>query len=145
MKNSILVILVLSLIVVLGCEKKTETAEDSETSKDKTVVQTQEAVGKSEILDVKEEEPAREIFITIKEGKFEPDAFEIRRGEKVKFRIKSLDVQHTFTVDTLGIKEMINPGEEIIVETTLDTGAPFIHFHCDIHGGFFEKGTMTIK
>ena len=145
MKNSILVILVLSLIVVLGCEKKTETAEDRETSKDKTVVQTQEAVGKSEIQDVKEEEPVQEVFIIIKEGQFEPKAFELKEDVKVRFRIKSLDVEHSFVIPTLKINETINPGEEIIVEIVPDSGEPFIHFHCDIHGSFVENGTITIK
>jgi len=145
MRNSILLILAVSFIVFVGCENKSETAEDKEAPKDDVIVQTQEPVEKPDAQDVKEEESVQEIFITIKEGKFEPDMIVIKKGEKVRFKVKSLDVQHTFTCASLGIKETINPGEEIVVETIPSTTSKFITFGCDIHGYFIEKGTMTIN
>ncbi|MFC1892338.1 cupredoxin domain-containing protein, partial [Thermodesulfobacteriota bacterium] len=144
MNKFILVLLAVSMIVILGCGKDTETVEDKEASKDEVIVQTQETVGKSEVPDIKEKGTVQEIFITIKEGKFEPDAFEVINGEKVRFRVKSLDVQHTFTVAALEIKEMVNPGEEIIVEAIPNGFGPVV-FRCDIHGYIVENGEMFIK
>jgi len=145
MKNSIVVILIFSLIVIFGCKDKTETEKVRDTTKDEAVVQKQEAVEKPEIQDLKEEEPTQEVSITIKEGQFEPKAFELVKNKKVRFRVKSLDVEHTFVIPSLKINETINPGEEITFEVVPDSGEPFIHFHCDIHGMFLENGTITMK
>lgn len=147
MRNSILLTLAVSFIVFVGCGDKSETSEDKEAPKDEVIVQTQEPVEKPDAQDVKEEDSAsvQEIFITIKEGKFEPTTIVIKKGEKVKFKVKSLDVQHTFTCATLGIKETVNAGEEIVVEFTPVSTAKFVTFGCDIHGYFIENGTMTIN
>lgn len=146
MRNFVLAVLVLSLMVIQGCKDRTETAGDREVSEGgKPVAQTQEQAVTTEAPGAKEEENIQEVFITIKEGQFEPAAFELKKNVKVRFRIKSLDVRHSFVIPSLRVNAEINPGEEVIVEVVPDTGEPFVHFHCGVHGNFLEKGTMTMK
>ena len=62
------------------------------------------------------EKDTREIRITTKQFSFSPDIIRLKLNEKVRFRIRSEDVAHGFSLPELGIDEVILPGKETIID-----------------------------
>jgi len=58
----------------------------------------------------------KEINILAKSWEFVPNRITLKKDEKVRFLVKSVDVEDGFYVPELGINKMIRAGETIIVD-----------------------------
>ena len=75
-----------------------------------------------------------EIKVTAKNWEFSPSTIEVKKGEKVRLLITSLDVPHGFSVPEYGINERLDPGKEVTVEFTADKTGEFTAF-CSVFCG----------
>ena len=82
-----IIILILLVIFIVGCEKAAE--------EDEVVT------------------GVKEFDMTAKQFQFEPNKIVVNKGDNVIISIRSLDVAHGFAIDDYGIKERIEPGETI--------------------------------
>lgn len=110
---------------------------------------------KNNILEEKEkviEESAnagvKEIEIIAKQWEFQPAVIELKKGDKVKLKIRSVDVAHGFAIP-VGYKmdKRLNPGEIIEVEFVADKTGEFPYF-CSIgcgRGHFDMKGKIIVS
>ncbi len=80
-------------------------------------------------------------------GGFQPDVIRVKKGEKVKIVVESMDVTHGFAVKGLGIDlGMIEPGEKKVIEFVADKEGVYV-FRCTVmcspmHN--FMKGTIVV-
>lgn len=74
-----------------------------------------------------------------------PTAITLTQGEKVKFEITSLDVDHTFTIDKLNINVQVKGGQTSTLEFT-PTEAGGYEYYSSISGQKDSgmKGTLTV-
>jgi len=88
-----------------------------------------------------EEEPQpetqpEEVFVNVTagEGYFDPDVIVVEEGQDVTVEIENVsDVDHTFTIDELGIDVSLAPGEQEEVTFTAAEEGTF-EFYCDEPG-----------
>lgn len=59
-------------------------------------------------------QPAEHIKVVMKKYSIEPDVIKVKSGEVVELEVSTLDVQHGFNVDALGIKEPVNRGKPAV-------------------------------
>ena len=82
----------------------------------------------------KEVEDINEFDMTAKRFEFNPDKLIVNKGERVVINIKSLDVEHGFTIDEYGINEMIGAEEEIVIDFIANKAGLF-NFYSSIYSG----------
>ncbi|MBU1178047.1 cupredoxin domain-containing protein [Patescibacteria group bacterium] len=77
---------------------------------------------------------------------FLPTAITLTEGEKVKFEVTSLDVDHTFTVDELGINVQVKGGQTSTLEFTPSKTGTY-DYYSSISGQKDSgmKGTITVE
>jgi cytochrome c oxidase subunit 2 len=96
----------------------------------------------------KEAEPeVKEFSITAKQWSFEPSTIEVKKGDKVRLLIKSIDVEHGFALPEFNVNENLSPGKEIKVEFTANKTGTFT-FYCNVYCGSGHKdmkGTLVVK
>jgi hypothetical protein len=79
------------------------------------------------------EERAGAIEVVMVDSAFEPDALDLPAGE-VRFAVRNEGkVLHTFTIDDLGIDEVLAPGQEVLVTATIPADSAPIVFYCSPH------------
>lgn len=88
-----------------------------------------------------------EISMTAKRWEFEPGTITVKKGQKVKLNIKSVDVTHGFALPDFGVSQRLEPGKEVTVEFTADKKGTFTFF-CNVacgsgHSGM--KGTLVVE
>lgn len=78
----------------------------------------------------------REIVIRInvqEAGGFEPDEITVKKGEKVRLKLISMDMPHSFVAHKLNIKsELIIPGGDPVVIEFTPKEASVIEFQCGV-------------
>lgn len=94
-----------------------------------------------------------EIHITAEQWKFTPDNITVIKGKPVTFVIRSPDVTHGFTIEKIGVNEVVYPGKEVKVTVTFDKVGIYT-FKCSIYcgeprpgsglGHWIMKGTITV-
>jgi plastocyanin len=106
---------------------------------------TASSSGETGILD-----PATNVrMITIEAGSFyfEPNVIRVKKGEKVKLVLNSVDMMHDFTVDELEIKAPVTKsGESSTVEFTATTAGTF-EYYCSVgqHRTNGQVGTLIVE
>ena len=87
-----------------------------------------------------------EIHIEAKMFEFLPSEIKVKKGDKVKLIITSVDVPHTFTLVAYNIDEELKVGEDKVIEFTADKEGTFT-FTCEMPGhktnGMTGKLTVT--
>jgi len=88
-----------------------------------------------------------EIDMIAKQWVFNPVIITVKKGDKVKLNIKSIDVTHGFVIPDFGVNQRLTPGTEVTVEFTADKSGEFTFF-CNIfcgsgHGGM--RGTLKVE
>lgn len=83
--------------------------------------------------------PIKEVFITAKQWQFDPNEIKVKMGEKVRLKIKSVDVEHGFSLSAFGIDKTISPGKETVIEFVADKKGEF-PFFCSIFCGEGHSG-----
>ena len=86
--------------------------------------------------------------VEIEAGSFyyKPNVIEVKRGEKVKITMKSVDMMHDFVIDELGVKmPIVKSGNMGEVEFTADQVGEF-EFYCSVgqHRANGQVGTLKV-
>lgn len=106
-----------------------------------------EAVEDSEEEDATDEE-VTEVVVEGKNFSFSPSTLAFSPGEKVKLTFKSVGGTHDFTVEGLDIAtEMVNTGQEVVVEFTAPTEPGEYTFYCSVanHRSLGMEGVMIVE
>ena len=83
----------------------------------------------------------KEFVITAKRFDFTPSIITVNKGDKVKLRIKSVDVTHGFSLPEYGISKTLEPNKEVVVEFIADKKGEF-EFRCN---NFCGSGHSEMK
>lgn len=78
--------------------------------------------------------PTKEFTITAKSWAFDPAVITVKQGDKVKLKIKSIDVTHGFALPDFNVKIDLVPNKEETVEFTADKKGEFTFF-CSVMCG----------
>jgi cytochrome c oxidase subunit II len=76
----------------------------------------------------------RVIAVTAKKFEYSPAVINLKKGESVLLKLKSLDRQHGFNCPALGIRADINPGKETEIHL-VPSKAGIYAFQCDVFCG----------
>lgn len=76
----------------------------------------------------------KEFDITAKRFDFTPSTITVNKGDKVKLRIKSIDVTHGFSLPGYGISRTLEPNKDVVVEFVADKAGSF-EFRCNVFCG----------
>ena len=73
---------------------------------------------------------------------FEPTFMKVKDGQKLSIELENEGSnQHTFTIDSLNIDQVVDPGQKKEIEITF-TGANDIAFYCRFHGAGGMRGAF---
>lgn len=91
--------------------------------------------------------PVKEFTVTAKSWAFDPAIITVKQGDKVKLKIKSIDVTHGFALPDFDVKIDLVPNKEETVEFTADKKGEF-SFFCSVfcgegHSGM--KGKLVVE
>ncbi|MBA3052410.1 cupredoxin domain-containing protein [bacterium] len=89
----------------------------------------------------------REINIKAFQFGFSPDTIIVKKGEKIRLKAISTDVNHGIGIKDYKIKRKLPAKQEQIIEFTADKSGEF-HFHCSIYCGAGHgkmHGKMIVK
>lgn len=87
--------------------------------------------------------------VTVEAGSFyyKPDVIRVKKGEKVKLVLNSVDIMHNFNVDELKIKVPVTKsGSTSTVEFTATTAGSF-EYYCSVgqHRANGQVGTLIVE
>ena len=85
--------------------------------------------------------------MTAKRFSFEPNKLTVRKGDKVKLIITSLDTAHGFAIPEYGVNIVVKAGETVIREFIADKSGQF-DFACSVFCGSGHnemKGRLIVK
>jgi len=88
----------------------------------------------------------KEFTMTAKQWSFEPSEIRVSKGDIVKLKIKSVDVEHGFKLPDFGVDANLQPGQEVTVEFTADKAGTFT-FSCNVFCGSGHsemEGTLIV-
>jgi len=75
---------------------------------------------------------------------FEPTYLKVAPGAKVTIELKnSGKMQHTFTIDGLGVDQTLNPGAKATVQATIPSSGA-VSFFCRFHRGSGMQGAIYV-
>lgn len=89
----------------------------------------------------------KEFTITAKSWEFSPGTITVNKGDKVRLKITSTDVTHSFLLTDYNINTKLEAGQTQIVEFTADKAGSF-SFRCGVPCGSGHKemtGTLIVK
>ncbi len=96
---------------------------------------------------VQAQDSVRTIYILLQKSYYTPGYFEVRKGEKVRLQLKSLDVTHGFAINELEIAREVSPGPPTVLEFTADRAGSF-SYYCVVRCGkdhLKMRGTLVVK
>jgi len=155
--NPLIIIAIVAIIAIGGYflmnqNNNSETQEEQiETGQPESMEQTAPAGSSSAgINDTPMEETASEVTtIDLEAGSFyyKPTEIRVKKGEKIKIVMKSVDMMHDFNIDELGVKIPITKsGETATVEFTADQVGEF-EYYCSVgqHRANGQVGTIIVE
>jgi cytochrome c oxidase subunit 2 len=77
---------------------------------------------------------AAEYQILCKKSTYTPNQITVKKGEKVRLILKSIDVTHGFAIDELDIATEVAPGPPKVIEFTPERAGRF-EFYCVVRCG----------
>ncbi len=89
----------------------------------------------------------KEFTVTAKNWDFTPATITVNKGDRVRLKITSADVPHSFTLPDFKIDQKLEPGIVATVEFTADRAGEF-GFRCMVFCGSGHrgmKGTLVVK
>ncbi len=90
---------------------------------------------------------AKEFEIIARQFSFEPNLIEVNKGDTVRIRARSIDVDHSIAIAEYDIDERIPAGGEVQFEFVADKAGEF-EFRCSIYCGEDHRkmlGTLIVK
>ena len=91
--------------------------------------------------------PVKEFTMTAKQWTFDPAVITVKQGDKVKLKIKSVDVTHGFALPDFNVKVDLVPNKEETVEFVADKKGEFTFF-CSVlcgDGHRDMKGKLVVE
>ncbi|MFQ5663127.1 MAG: cupredoxin domain-containing protein [Terriglobia bacterium] len=88
-----------------------------------------------------------EIRMTAKKYKFTPKEIRVKQGERVRLVLTALDRKHGFQIKELGVKTVLEKGQETVVEFVAERAGKF-KFKCWVRcgwGHFRMKGKLIVE
>ncbi|HLD04610.1 MAG TPA: cupredoxin domain-containing protein [Candidatus Nanoarchaeia archaeon] len=79
-------------------------------------------------------EGVKEFSLVAKQFEFVPNEIRVKKGDRVKLRVKSIDTQHGFRLPDFGVEVTLEPDQEKVVEFTADQAGTF-DFYCSVFCG----------
>lgn len=76
----------------------------------------------------------KEFSVTAKQWEFIPNEITVNEGDTVKLNIKSVDVNHGFSLREFGVNELLSPGNTVNIEFVADKKGEFTFF-CNVQCG----------
>ena len=83
--------------------------------------------------------PAKEFSMIAKKWQFDPSTINVKQGDKVRLKIKSIDVTHGFSLLDFNVNENLAPEKEVVVEFIADKKGEF-SFFCSVFCGEGHSG-----
>ncbi|MDP2691275.1 MAG: cupredoxin domain-containing protein [bacterium] len=140
-------LLVLSPLLLAGCEDEQTTQESDQAAPSGTVKTEEIEPGAEATTETATKVEVREITMTAKKFEFTPDTITAKKGEKLRLEITATDVAHGFAISEFNINQPIDPGKTTIVEFIPDKAGEF-DFSCSVfcgggHGGM--RGKLVVE
>lgn len=91
--------------------------------------------------------PVKEFTMTAEKWMFTPSSIVVKQGDRVKLKIKSIDVTHGFALPDFDIKVGLVPNKEETVEFTANKKGEFTFF-CSVicgEGHTGMKGKLVVE
>ncbi len=85
--------------------------------------------------------------MTAKNWEFSPSTITVKKGDKVKLTIKSVDVDHGFSLPDFGVNVKLEPGKTVTTEFVADKQGTF-QYRCSVQCGSGHKemtGTLIVE
>ena len=145
MKNILLLFFIIVLFILAGCQSKTSQETTSttlpavkvvDTGNDKTNESSQAA--NTNIV---------QIDMTANDFKFDPSTITVNKGDKVKIKVTSTDVNHGISIPDYGISQKVDVGKTETIEFIADKSGEFTFF-CNVFCGSGHKemkGKLIVK
>ena len=83
--------------------------------------------------------PVKEFSMIAKKWQFDPSTINVKQGDKVRLKIKSIDVTHGFSLLDFNVNENLAPEKEVVVEFIADKKGEF-SFFCSVFCGEGHSG-----
>ena len=83
--------------------------------------------------------PVKAFSLIAKKWQFDPSTINVKQGDKVRLKIKSIDVAHGFSLLDFNINENLEPEKEVVVEFIADKKGEF-SFFCSVFCGSGHSG-----
>ncbi|VVA43995.1 Cytochrome c oxidase subunit II [Candidatus Roizmanbacteria bacterium] len=102
---------------------------------------------KSTLTSITTSGKVKDFSMIAKQWQFDPSIINVKQGDKIRLKIKSIDVTHGFSLLDFNVNENLEPGKEIIVEFIADKKGEFTFF-CSVicgtgHSGM--KGKLVVE
>lgn len=110
------------------------------------VVAEPSAIGEGEGA-MKKEGEVKTVTMTAKQWTFEPAEVRVKKGDRVKLEITSVDVAHGFGLPDFNVNQKLEPGKTVTVEFTADKTGTFTYF-CSVQCGTGHremKGKLIVE
>jgi len=91
--------------------------------------------------------PVKDFSMIAKKWQFDPSIINVKQGDKVRLKIKSIDVAHGFSLLDFNVNENLEPGKEITIEFVADKKGEFTFF-CSVFCGVGHigmKGKLVVE
>lgn len=143
-------------VVIVGCNPAAPTTAEPdtvtpvETMEHMETMGTDEAEGETEGTDTDTSTMDGDVqVISVEGGSFyyKPEVIKVKKGQKVRVELKSVDMMHDFVIDELDVRtEIIPSGETTTVEFTADQVGEF-EFYCSVgqHRANGMVGTLIVE
>jgi cytochrome c oxidase subunit II len=130
-----------------GDEVGEEVQQDTAAEESDDQENEQESSSEEEEEEVPPPPALKEISMTAKQFDFIPSKITVKKGDRVKLSIKSIDVDHGFSLSAFGINEQLEPDKTVVVEFVADKVGQH-SFFCSIfcgasHGSM--RGTLIVE
>lgn len=89
----------------------------------------------------------KEFTMTAENWKFSPNVITVKKGDKVRIRITSIDISHGFALSDFGINAKLEPNTPQTIEFTATKIGSFL-FRCSVPCGSGHRdmtGTLIVK
>jgi cytochrome c oxidase subunit 2 len=93
------------------------------------------------------EAKAREIKVTARKYRFDPNVITVKKGEQIKLVITALDHDHGFKLEAFNINQELKKGDPTVIEFTADKAGTF-PFQCSHFCGLWHpkmKGRLVVE
>ena len=140
MKYRLLIMFFVTFSLILsGCGSKTQNQQSNQNTGLNVGIDTNPT---TEI-----QQKTAEIQIIAKKWEFSPSTITVKKGQKVKLSINSIDVDHGIAIPEFDISDTLAEGKTTIIEFTPDKTGTFTFF-CNVFCGRGHKdmkGTLIVQ